>query len=228
VNIVFKKWTLLGVLLLGVCFGNTDAEAAAKLRMGDAGAEVVNLQETLRNLNYDVGSADGDFGEWTWQAVMEFQTDHGLLDDGIVGIQTWEALRNAVPRVSRDGSARSIISRILVSARQYIGVPYVWGGVDPDGFDCSGYVQYVFRLSGIDLPRTADVQYDVGRPVSYDQLRPGDMVFFSTYEPGPSHNGIYLGDGRFINASSSQGVAIASLSNAYWSARYIGARRVIR
>jgi cell wall-associated NlpC family hydrolase len=227
VNIVFKKWILLGVFLLGICFGNADAEAAM-LRLGDSGSEVVHLQETLQNLNYDVGNVDGDFGEWTWQAVVDFQADHGLLEDGIVGSQTWEAFRNAAPRVSRDSSSHSIINRVLVAAKRFVGVPYVWGGADPDGFDCSGYIQYVFRLSGVNLPRTADIQFEAGRPVSYDQLRPGDVVFFSTYEPGPSHNGIYLGDGRFINASSSQGVAIASLSNSYWSSRYLGARRLVR
>ena len=109
----------------------------------------------------------------------------------------------------------------------YLGVPYVFGGTSPYGFDCSGYVQYVFANAGVSLPRTADVQFEVGTPVSTAELVPGDLVFFSTYTYGASHVGIYVGDGNFIHASSSQGVTISSLSQAYYSSRYIGARRIL-
>lgn len=81
--------------------------------------------------------------------------------------------------------------------------------------------------AGIALPRTADAQYEVGMPVSVSELVPGDLVFFSTYEPGASHVGIYLGNGEFINASSSRGVSVASLHGGYWGVCYIGARRVL-
>ena len=110
---------------------------------------------------------------------------------------------------------------------KYIGVPYVFGGTTPYGFDCSGYVQYVFANAGVYLSRTADSQYEEGYPVSTDELRAGDLVFFSTYTYGASHVGIYLGDGEFINASSSRGVSIASLFDGYWGSCYIGARRVL-
>ena len=116
--------------------------------------------------------------------------------------------------------------KIIATAKQYIGVPYVWGGSTPAGFDCSGYVKYVFDKHGISLPRTAATQYSAGTAVSKANLKMGDLVFFG---PGSSitHVGIYMGDGTFIHASSSKGVTITSMNNSYWSARYYGARRVL-
>ncbi len=90
-------------------------------------------------------------------------------------------------------------------ARKFAGLPYVWGGESPDsGFDCSGLVQYVFRSWGVRLPRTAAEQHRYGRPVSFLELEPGDLVFLSnTYKPGVSHVGIYIGEGLWVQAASS-------------------------
>lgn len=118
-------------------------------------------------------------------------------------------------------------TQIEATAKDYMGVPYVWGGTSPSGFDCSGYIQYVFKQNGISMPRTAAEQYNVGTSVSKGNLQKGDLVYFTTYKAGPSHVGIYLGNGQFINASSSKGVSIASLSSSYWANRYIGAKRVL-
>ena len=118
-------------------------------------------------------------------------------------------------------------SAIIATAKQYIGVPYVWGGSTPSGFDCSGYVKYVFGKHGITLPRTSAQQYNVGKWVSKSNLQPGDLVFYNTSGSGVSHLGIYIGNGQFIHASSSKGVMISEMSNSYWSARYYGARRVL-
>lgn len=119
-------------------------------------------------------------------------------------------------------------AKVTHTALRYIGVPYAWGGTSFNGVDCSGFVQAVFEHNGIDLPRTADGQFETGRPVRSDDLQPGDLVFFQTYAPGASHVGIYLGRGRFVHASSSDGVRVDALATAYYAERYIGARRLIR
>ncbi len=113
------------------------------------------------------------------------------------------------------------------NAMRFLGVPYVFGGTGSSGFDCSGYVQHVFAMLGYHLPRTADAQYEVGKRVSGAAMAPGDLVFFQTYASGPSHVGIYLGNDRFVHASSSRGVTVSSLHEGYWSARYLGAKRLI-
>lgn len=115
--------------------------------------------------------------------------------------------------------------QLIELAQKFMGAPYVWGGQTPNGVDCSGYVQEVYRLGGHALPRLADEQYQRCLPV--DAPQPGDLVFFSTYLPGPSHVGISLGGDRFLHASSSRGVIEASLTDSYFASRYLGARRPV-
>ena len=118
--------------------------------------------------------------------------------------------------------------QIIATAKKYIGVPYVWGGESPSGFDCSGLIQYVFKQHGISLNRTVVTQYQHGYAVAKSDLQPGDLVFFqNTYTTGLSHIGIYIGNGQFIHASSSQGVTLSSLSNSYWTSHYHSARRIL-
>lgn len=107
------------------------------------------------------------------------------------------------------------------------GTQYLWGGADISGFDCSGFTQYVFARHGLALPREVREQYLEGRPVSAREVRPGDLVFFTTTEPGASHVAIALGGDEFVHAPSSSGVVrIERLSSAYWSRRFVGARRL--
>lgn len=197
---------------------------AAEFRMGDEGAEIAEIQGQLIELGYDL-VADGAFGPAMADAIKSFQASRGIKPNGMVDSVTYSALLGRdMPEISRGSNV--LARRIISNAMQYMGVPYVFGGTTPYGFDCSGYVQYVFAQAGISLPRTADVQYEVGIPISTAELIPGDLVFFQTYTYGASHVGIYVGDGNFIHASSSYGVTISSLSSAYYSSHYIGSRRI--
>ena len=107
------------------------------------------------------------------------------------------------------------------------GAPYRNGGIDPNGFDCSGFVRYVYQQHGVPMPREVREQFRVGKNVDRGRLEPGDLVFFSTVAPGASHVGIAIGGDQFIHAPSERGVVrVENLSSQYWSTRYIGAKRV--
>ena len=116
---------------------------------------------------------------------------------------------------------------IMNEAKKYIGIPYRFGGTDVNGFDCSGFIQYVFNRQGIKLPRSADEQYSKGKYVPINSLEPGDLVFFSTYTEGVSHSGIYVGNGDFISATTSKGIIVSDMKSGYWFERYIGAKRIL-
>jgi cell wall-associated NlpC family hydrolase len=116
------------------------------------------------------------------------------------------------------------ISSTALSLR---GAPYRNGGSDPTGFDCSGFVKYVFEQYGIAMPREVRRQFEVGANVDTSALEPGDLVFFSTVAPGASHVGIAVGGDQFVHAPSSSGVVrVERLSADYWSSRFVGAKRV--
>jgi cell wall-associated NlpC family hydrolase len=132
------------------------------------------------------------------------------------------------PSASALQGTTGMAQKIISEAKMHLGVPYLWGGTTPKGFDCSGYVQYVFAKNGITLPRTTTEQYKIGTYVSKSKLQPGDLVFLqNTYREGISHVGIYIGDGKMIHASSSKGVVISDLSSSYYLDHYYGARRVL-
>jgi cell wall-associated NlpC family hydrolase len=107
------------------------------------------------------------------------------------------------------------------------GTPYLNGGTDLKGFDCSGFTQYVFAQHGLPLPREVREQFRAGKTVKVEDLAPGDILFFTTTEPGPSHVAIAVGGDQFVHAPSSTGVVrVEHLSSSYWSPRYLGARRI--
>ena len=147
----------------------------------------------------------------------------------------WDSHSRQFEVTSRGGRKQELVAEGLEKGRQivdtalkYQGVPYRWGGTGPGGFDCSGFIWYVFRENGIQLPRVSSEIYELGEAVAREDLLPGDLVFFTGYRPGPSHGTIYIGDGEFIH-SPSEGycVSIARIDEPeYWAPRYYGARRI--
>ncbi len=131
---------------------------------------------------------------------------------------------------SGSSSSSSLGEQVAATAKKYIGCAYIFGGTSPSGFDCSGFVQYIYKLYGVGLYRTADVQLNNGYSVSRSELKPGDLVFFAnTYNTSAaaSHVGIYIGGDQFVHAAnSSTGVTTSYLSNDYYASRYVGARRI--
>ncbi|MBT2739045.1 bifunctional lytic transglycosylase/C40 family peptidase [Bacillus sp. ISL-7] len=127
-----------------------------------------------------------------------------------------------------DGTQRFDVEEVLAIMNQFLGRPYVWGGRTPaaGGFDCSGLIEYAFAQVGIDMTGTAQSQYDKTIPVPEDQIKPSDLVFFSTYKPGASYVGMYVGDGKFINSNSGGGTSYSSVEQ--WKSLYpfLGFRRI--
>jgi cell wall-associated NlpC family hydrolase len=125
------------------------------------------------------------------------------------------------PRSGFDGYA------LAGTALSFRGTPYRNGGTDPNGFDCSGFTQFVFAQYGLSLPREVREQYRLGKSVKPQDLAAGDILFFTTTDPGPSHVAIAIGGDQFVHAPSSAGVVrVEHLTSSYWSPRYLGARRL--
>ncbi|UCZ51555.1 peptidoglycan-binding protein [Bacillus shivajii] len=222
-------------------------------QFGDKGESIETLQTKLQKAGYYNGGIDGHFGSLTQQAVRALQREQGLAVDGLAGNEVKDFLAtNNLKQIKEERLANSSsssnqtnatedtssntetsnnqpspasgsIEAIISNAQQLIGSPYLWGGTSPSGFDCSGFLVYVYEANGTSLPRTVSDIWNASTQVSSPQR--GDFVFFETYTSGPSHAGIYLGDGNFIHTGTSTGVTISNLSESYWSSRYLGAKR---
>lgn len=203
----------------------TKEKQQSKVQVQQSNWRLKVAQQKLQVLGFSDERPSGRMTEATSTALKSFQKQHklkadGELNDATYHKLTWEAFaKEGIPKVK----GKEIVSR----AAKYKGVPYVFGGTTTKGFDCSGYVQYVFKDCKAKLPRLADEQALQGIFVTQKQLRPGDLVFFTTYAAGASHVGIYAGDGQFWSASSSKGVILSSLKDDYWKQHYYGARRVL-
>ena len=247
------KFKVVITAIIALTLMSSTAFASPTLSKNSRGDDVLTLQKKLYLVGYNITEFDGVYGEETEKAVSAFQRDNKITATGIVTNVTWRALRKAkekkgrvLPAIAKKatvktsknskGSTGSIgaissiaggSNAIVSTAQKFMGVPYVFGGTTPKGFDCSGLVQYVFKMHGVSIPRLADEQYTIGKSVSRNQLSAGDLVFFNTDSSGISHCGIYVGDGKFLHASSSRGVRIDSLDSEYWKPKYVGARKVV-
>ncbi|MBR4904420.1 MAG: C40 family peptidase [Selenomonadaceae bacterium] len=251
----FKSLWTVAVFFMFLLLSST-AIASPTLSKNSRGNDVLILQKKLYLIGYNITELDGVFGNETEKAVTAFQKDQKISATGVVTNVTWRALKKAKEKKGRvlpevkiipvennpavnngndSGNAlygKTFISKsqgaaLVATAKSFIGVPYVFGGTNPSGFDCSGLLQYVFKMNGLTIPRLADEQYYLGCSAEIKQLLPGDLVFFTTYTSGVSHCGIYVGNGKFLHASSSRGVTISNLSDEYWKTRFVGAKKLV-
>lgn len=133
----------------------------------------------------------------------------------------------SVPASGSSGSSSDLGQQIATYALQYVGYPYVYGGKSPSGFDCSGFMQFVFAQFGYQINRTATAQLANGYYVEYDDMQPGDIIYFG-FGSTASHVGMYIGNGQFVHAqNSSTGVVITSLSEPWYANRYLCAHRIV-
>ncbi|KPL59390.1 hypothetical protein AM506_12290 [Rossellomorea vietnamensis] len=153
-------------------------------------------------------------------------------DVSVSSIKSWNGLSSDTIYVgqklsingSSDGGTQTPSSNVVDIAKKYVGTPYAWGGTSPSGFDCSGFIYYVFNQAGQSIARTNTEGY-YSKSSFVSSPKAGDLVFFeNTYKAGISHMGIYVGNGEFIHASDS-GVVVSKLSNTYWNPKFVGYKR---
>jgi peptidoglycan DL-endopeptidase LytE len=153
-------------------------------------------------------------------------------DVSVSSIKSWNGLSSDTIYVGQklsingtsNGGTETPSSNVVDIAKKYVGTPYAWGGTSPSGFDCSGFIYYVFNQAGQSIARTNTEGY-YSKSSFVSSPKAGDLVFFeNTYKAGISHMGIYVGNGEFIHASDS-GVVVSKLSNTYWNPKFVGYKR---
>ncbi|QKY69168.1 NlpC/P60 family protein [Lentibacillus sp. CBA3610] len=230
-------------------------ELSGSIHPGMPSSDVEIVQRALEYFGYYKGEIDGLYGPLTQKALEKAEQEHDteLIDDAALKAlyeenqseqqDNEQAPQETIQQTTEDETPQEETNQAettqepkqvnvtstnhpeaIEAARAQIGTPYVWGGESPGGFDCSGFIQYIFQAEGISLPRTVSDTWNFTTQV--DSPSVGDLVFFETYKPGPSHMGIYIGDGKFIHAGESNGVETSKLSQSYWQDRYLGAGRV--
>ncbi|ERN51812.1 peptidoglycan-binding protein [Alkalihalophilus marmarensis] len=200
--------------------------SSSVLRVGTTSAAVTNMQSQLRTIGIFGQAPTGYFGTVTEQAVRAFQRQQGLTVDGIAGPATLGKLQElaGTPSAAPGSGGGFNMMNLIADASEQLGTPYVWGGTTASGFDCSGFIQFVFSKNGVQTPRTVAQMWSQGRSVSQPSV--GDLVFFNINGTGASHAGIYIGSNQFIHSGSSTGVTVANLNTNYWKNSYIGAKRM--
>jgi peptidoglycan DL-endopeptidase LytE len=197
--------------------------AAALLMCGSASAKSYTVQpgDTL------FGIAKANNVSLTRLLMINRLTGEQVQPGQVLEIPSGASLAKVSPQRSTSSVSgnRPSVSR---TAYRFIGARYVYGSSGPYNFDCSGFTRYVLGKQGVNLPHSAAQQARMGRFVRRSGLMPGDLVFFNTMGRGVSHVAVYVGDNKVVHATNPHdGVVVSSLSERYWSARYVGARRVL-
>lgn len=207
-----------------------NGKATNKIVVATSSTKTVKKQKTSTS-TYTVKAGDslGLIASRTGISMTELKRINGLTSNLIHPNQTLKLKGNAQPiYASKTTTVSNNISTtentgggVLGLAMKQQGVPYVWAGSTPNGFDCSGFIYYVFKNNGYNVSRTSVAAYRAqAQSVSASSLRAGDIIFFqNTYKQGVSHAGIYIGNGQFIHAGSS-GIQITSVQDSYWSKHF--------
>lgn len=220
------------LLLIFLSVQTVFAYSNVTLKSGMSGSTVTKFQKDLKTLGFISISPTGYFGDVTKAAVIKFQKKYGLTSDGVAGAQTLgkvDKLLGRTTTISR-GDSESTFQKITDYAKRFLGIDYVWGGTTPKGFDCSGFVKYVYKKFGITLNRVASDQAKQGTTVKKANLQPGDLVFFDTNggHNHINHVGLYIGSGKFIQASSgNSNVVISTITEGFYSKSYMTAKRIL-
>lgn len=231
----FKKllfFSTVFVLLLGFC---TTTVYAAENKTGTVAASSLNLRSGPSTTHSVIVTLENGYGLTIigtsngWYNVKTPAGTLGWVHSSYVKLTNTVASRGAATRAQSKTSSE-LSNEIVSYAKKFLGVKYVWGGSSPSGFDCSGFVKYVYDHFGISIDRTASSQAKQGTAVNKADLRAGDLVFFDTNggHNKVNHVGIYIGDGKFIqssSASSAHKVVISGLESGFYAKSYMTARR---
>ncbi|WP_188453907.1 C40 family peptidase [Virgibacillus oceani] len=217
-------------------------ELSGSIYPGLQSEDVKIVQKALNYFGYYTGEIDGIYGPLTKKALEIAEKEHGIELTTEVTKESLKTLyksknaektskpnakqtkKDTKKEIKKVETKATIHAGVIQAAYSFIGTPYVWGGNSPGGFDCSGFIQYIYSTQNITTPRTVSDMWNFASPVNSPSI--GDLVFFETYKPGPSHMGIYIGDGKFIHAGQSNGVEVSKMEYDYWQQRYLGAKRI--
>jgi cell wall-associated NlpC family hydrolase len=206
-----NRVVLIILLSLSLGFGHaTQALAGEVLSRNAAGVAVISVDDAygMESTNIESNSAESNNAE-----TIKIEASDNNTNDTVVTPTSWQVKTQEV----------------LIKALSLTGIKYTWGGKSPEtGFDCSGFVSYVFRHAvNLSLPASALALSQIGKTVTKNELQPGDLVFFNTLQSTFSHVGIYIGDNKFIHAPrTGRTVSVASLKNSYWASHFTGAQRL--
>jgi peptidoglycan DL-endopeptidase CwlO len=182
--------------------------------------QLAERQQLLSSIKSEIAQIQA--AEQARQAQLAAQARARLATDGVSVLDSAAGAVTSAPSEPTYAPPPGRYGGVVGIAMQYLGTPYVYGGASPSGFDCSGFVMYVFGQIGVSLPHNAAAQYGYGMPVSRDQLQAGDLVFFN----GLGHVGIYVGGGSFIHSPHTGDVVKISSISGWYSSTWVGARRL--